>query len=322
METEVRMIANEVAAEKSPDRLLVPIVAAANEFEGKQVTTIRYKGEPYWIAREIGRALEYEDGGKGLVDTIRIRWSDEMDEGTHYTVLSGQELKDFRALVEDGEHCSLSYAARLMLLSEKGLYYVCLKTNKPEGIRLRRFISDSVLPQLTRDGSYLPGREVVDGQLKLRDGAGSQSLVPLTQVQVSMAVREAVREEIAPIKETQRLIQADLTELKNRDGVEASTIGEQYGKQLRKRLVEIARQIAPHDKREQQRQRSLIDYTLRSTIGHHGVGARWEKLPTSKWPQALMELERIVRGSVGAARNQLPLFGELHVVQASSSGMR
>ncbi len=348
MKTEVRMSAQEVAGLESSDRVLVPIIAAADEFEGQTLTTLTYKGRPSWIAADVGRLLGYSKNGSRLVSKITKKWRKEILPGRDFVILKGQELADFKALFQlstgSVPSCDQltspdllgSRAPHVMLLFEKGLYGVCLKTNKPIGVRLRDFVKQKILPQVARDGSYLPSREVVDGQLKLRDGTDGHALVPLTQEQVAMTVRNAmlsvlvekaeslkavVREEIAPVKELQRVIQADLTELKNRDGVKAATIGEQYGKQLRKRLVEIARQIAPHDKLEQQRQRSLIDYTLRSAIGHHGVGARWEKLPTSKIPEALMELERIVRGLVGVSRNQLPLFGELHVVQASPAGV-
>ncbi|MCP4599158.1 MAG: hypothetical protein GY847_01245 [Proteobacteria bacterium] len=41
-----------------------------------------------------------------------------------------------------------------------------LKTNKPIGVKLRRFLVDEVMPQLVRDGAYLPERKVVDGKIK------------------------------------------------------------------------------------------------------------------------------------------------------------
>ena len=36
------------------------------------------------------------------------------------------------------------------------------KTGKPIGMRLRRFLADNLLPQLARDGQYLPEREAAD----------------------------------------------------------------------------------------------------------------------------------------------------------------
>lgn len=351
-------------------------IKLTSEFEGQSLTTIAYKGQLCWSAAEVGRLLGYNDNGSGLVTSITREWLKEIIEERDYHFLRGKELADFKALFQLPGKFAGSRAPHVMLLFEKGLYGVCLKTNKPIGVRLRDYIKTSVLPQLARDGAYLPNREVVNGKLVSTQPAQSTSLekfdtAAFMQIVAQTAehaaekaaekavertvpvvldswwtthagapsnysnvvgsgagkwirdsLREYVRDEIAPIKETQCLIQAELTEIKSRDSVKASVIGPQYGKQLRKRLVDIAREIAPHDKLEQHRQRSLIDYTLRTAIGHYGAGARWEELPTAKWPEALMELERIVRGSVGVPRHQLPLFGDLHVVPASSAGMR
>jgi hypothetical protein len=64
-----------------------------------------------------------------------------------------------------------------MLLFEPALHFVCIKTNKPIGKKLRRFLIDKVMPQLARDGRYSPDREVIDDEV------------------VEKEVAEAIREE-------------------------------------------------------------------------------------------------------------------------------
>ena len=141
---------------------MTKLINITTEFEGGQLTTIVYRGRPAWIAREVGVALGYADGGRRLTSKIRGDWSGEFIEGTDFTVLAGKELQHFKALVEVSTESVPSRAPHVMLLFESGLHICCVRTAKPIGVKLRRFLADQVLPQLVRDGRYLPEREAAD----------------------------------------------------------------------------------------------------------------------------------------------------------------
>jgi prophage antirepressor-like protein len=158
--------------------VMTELAKITNEFEGKDITTISYKGRPCWIAAEIGRALSYADNGGRLVTKISQDWSDELIEGSDYLLLEGLELADFKSLVKDPTGSVGSFTARAMLLFESGLHFVCLKTRKPVGRKLRRFLVDEVMPQLVRDGSYSPHREVVDNEVVDKRGSASRYKPP------------------------------------------------------------------------------------------------------------------------------------------------
>jgi prophage antirepressor-like protein len=128
-------------------------------FEEHPLTTIEYKGQPVWIAREIGRALGYASDGKALL-TSMARWEAEMIPGQDVLTIDGEELAALKELLgADTKGVSelltpFRQAKSLTLLTESGLHLVCLKTEQPVGIRLRRWLVDEVLPQLARTGRY------------------------------------------------------------------------------------------------------------------------------------------------------------------------
>jgi hypothetical protein len=68
------------------------------EFEGHKLTVLERDGRPYWIAREVGAAMGYEDGSK-LVDQIGDEWSDEFIEGTDFTRVSGRALAEVKSVL-------------------------------------------------------------------------------------------------------------------------------------------------------------------------------------------------------------------------------
>lgn len=136
------------------------LVSLVREFEGKAVTTFRYRGRPAWIAREIGAALEYAEEGRSLVTMLTRDWADELQEGSDLVRVEGAELSDLKALLSLGEDYSLSRAPSTIVLFESGLHLALLKTNKSVGKRLRRLLVDEVLPQLLRDGQFDPERTV------------------------------------------------------------------------------------------------------------------------------------------------------------------
>jgi prophage antirepressor-like protein len=122
-----------------------------SEFEGKTLATLTYQGRPCWIARDIGRVLDYSRDGRRLVAKIAGKWSYEFIEGHDYAVLRGDELEEFKASLLVGATGTMPsrYQRSLMLLFESGLHLALNLTFKPAGLRLRRFLMDEVLPRMT-----------------------------------------------------------------------------------------------------------------------------------------------------------------------------
>jgi prophage antirepressor-like protein len=126
-------------------------------FEGRGLMFYLYQGRVCVVAAALGRALGYAGEGRKLGDRISGEWAGEFLAGTDFQVLTGAALRAFKALLGDTPDPGVSSTARLMILYESGVSLVCVKTNKPEGMALRRYLVDDVLPKLRR-GELVPVR--------------------------------------------------------------------------------------------------------------------------------------------------------------------
>lgn len=148
-----------------PEKQEKPVPSTAmtlfdHTFETAKITTIVYKGRPCWLAREVGEAIGYANNGKDFVAQFTGEWREEMVAGHDFAPIDGEELEQFKALGYVGVESTPSRTPTVTLLFESGLWLALAKTRKPAGKRLRRFLVEQVLPQVARDGRYLPEREV------------------------------------------------------------------------------------------------------------------------------------------------------------------
>jgi prophage antirepressor-like protein len=138
--------------EAAPEPANVAQLVAA-EFEGHNLTGINYKDAPAFIAKEIGAVLGYADDGKSFVNRIRGEWVSEFVKDVHYHMLEGDELRATKSMLSNSARVPCRVDPRvpsLLLLTEAGVWLAIQKTEKPIGVRLRRYLSDEVLPKLGR----------------------------------------------------------------------------------------------------------------------------------------------------------------------------
>jgi|GEM_PF-5085405 len=124
------------------------------EFEGKYLAILEIGGRRAWVARELGEALGYANEGKRFVTMLKDQWSDELEEGTDYALLSATLLNNARL----SSRARTSFRGRVQVLFESGLHLALLKTNKEAGKRLRRFLAREVLPNISRSGGIAHGQ--------------------------------------------------------------------------------------------------------------------------------------------------------------------
>jgi prophage antirepressor-like protein len=137
------------------------IVRAIHRFEERRVTTLTYKGRPAWVAREVGSALGYANGGKRFTSSITGEWGKEFVDGKDFAVLLGSEAALLQQAMgaEGPDPGPLRSNRGIVILFESGLYLALARTEKEAGIRFRRFLADEVMPQLARTGRYAPKSE-------------------------------------------------------------------------------------------------------------------------------------------------------------------
>lgn len=164
-------------------------------FEGRGLTAVTMAGRPMVIAKELGAVLEYGDDGRGLVDLLGGEWAREFSADAHVRKVEGQDLADLKQLIGSDPISPIGARARsLILLTEAGVNLVLLKTEKPEGIRLRAYLAETIMPALAR-GEGIPARGESESP-KYRNPENVRALREqrlLSQMQVKVIENEAAR---------------------------------------------------------------------------------------------------------------------------------
>jgi prophage antirepressor-like protein len=131
------------------------------------VTVIRFGERSFWIARQVGKALGYEDEGRKFPQAIIGKWarSGKLRPEVHYMLLEGETLIAFRSAVEAAENTDEGpavgpssligrKASSLLLLTEAGLYASILLSDSSVSIALMDWLTLEVLPMIRRTGMY------------------------------------------------------------------------------------------------------------------------------------------------------------------------
>ncbi|EUA18435.1 BRO family, N-terminal domain protein [Mycobacterium xenopi 3993] len=95
-----------------------------------QVRVVLVDGEPWFVLADLARVLEIVD-----VSRLASRLDDEVRQ-TH-------PISD-----------SLGRTQQTTVVNEPGMYEVVIRSDKPEAVAFRRWITSEVLPAIRRTGSY------------------------------------------------------------------------------------------------------------------------------------------------------------------------
>lgn len=106
-----------------------------NENENVNVRTQVINDEPWFVAKDVARALNITWSGHTL-DTIPNLWT--------------QMVK----LTINGSDGGVSDIRRMTLINEAAVYKLAFRSNKPEADRFVNWVTGTVLPSIRRTGSY------------------------------------------------------------------------------------------------------------------------------------------------------------------------
>lgn len=164
----LRLALSFLEREPQPEQLTLlepaPAAPLVRTFDGHPITTVEFHGQQVFFVDELATALGYADKGN-LADLLRREWSDEMEEGEEYLVVTNGDIRALEALTGRSDSGSRTESPRgqgkggggarkLIVLTEAGAHLVCIKTEKPAGKRLRRWLAREVLPAIRRTGTY------------------------------------------------------------------------------------------------------------------------------------------------------------------------
>lgn len=130
------------------------------EFEGRPFAAFTVDGRPAILAKELGVRLGYANDGSRISKLIRKEWKDSFVEGKHYRIITGKELSDLKHVLELGTQYVPSRSPHIIVLFEEGINMVALKSDKASAVRFQQFLAEKVVPQLVRDGMFIPGRDL------------------------------------------------------------------------------------------------------------------------------------------------------------------
>ncbi len=103
-------------------------------------TTVR-DGEPWFVAADVAKALEYRDSEHAT------RYLDEDEKDTlNWGTLGGNQ--------------------DLIVINESGLYSLILRSRKPEAKAFKKFVTSEVLPSIRKTGAYV-ANSAANGQTAL-----------------------------------------------------------------------------------------------------------------------------------------------------------
>ena len=106
-----------------------------NENENVSIRTEVIDGEPWFVAKDVARALDIAWSGQTLVN-IPDEWKGMMN---FITPSSGDRGGGVQ---------------RLSVINEAGLYKLAFRSNKPEADRFVNWVASDVLPSIRRTGGY------------------------------------------------------------------------------------------------------------------------------------------------------------------------
>lgn len=138
--------------EQSPANPLVRL-AGEHAFEGHTLVTIEMTGRQAWLAFQVSEGLGYEKSDH-VVSIIRTDLADEVEEGTDYQVLRGEDLALLKAAAPG---LVAPNAPSVMVLFESGIHLVAMRARTERARTLRRWLASEVLPSIRRTGSYTAG---------------------------------------------------------------------------------------------------------------------------------------------------------------------
>jgi len=106
------------------------------EFETSSLTirVVEIDGEPWFVAKDVAEALEYAPGTISNIDKTIAHVPDEWKGRYPIPTLGGIQ--------------------ELWCLSEQGLYFFVLRSDKPKALPFQKWLAGEVLPALRKRGHY------------------------------------------------------------------------------------------------------------------------------------------------------------------------
>ena len=151
------------------------------KYEENEIRIVQRDGQPWWVLKDVCAVLE-------LSDTNKVAERLDLDELTRIKFVSGGQNREMYAV------------------TEPGLYSVILRSDKPEAVKFKRWITHEVLPSIRKHGAYMTPAKIEE---VLRD--------PDTIIRLATVLKEeqAKNNALATENAQQKLIIGELGRVKD-----------------------------------------------------------------------------------------------------------
>jgi prophage antirepressor-like protein len=138
------------------------------KFEAREVRTLLIDDQPWFVASDVARALEYRDAG----DLTRNLDDDEAD--THIMRTSSAN--------------GVEQTREMLIINESGLYSAILRSRKAEAKRFKKWVTAEVLPSIRKTGGYhvAANGEFTQGAIREFQSSRAEILEGIVKVNASI----------------------------------------------------------------------------------------------------------------------------------------
>lgn len=134
----------------------------SEKFQDRDLKVVWMDGKPHWMF-ETASTLA---GHASVEVTMTVVGRDAEFKDPAFTIsLKGAKYREFKQLAKVLNLGLSTFASKITLFTEAGLWLLIDKSDSEIGREYRRFFSAEVAPQIARDGHYSPDRQVEGGYI-------------------------------------------------------------------------------------------------------------------------------------------------------------
>lgn len=164
-----------------------------------EIRTIEHDGEPWFVGKDVARALGYGDG-KSLANAVADHVAAE-DKGVTEMVTPGGRQK-------------------MTIINESGLYSLIFCSKLESAMRFKRWVTSEVLPSIRKTGGYIAGQESMsDSELMAKALLVAKRQIDAKTAQIEEMTPKAVFADAVAASKTSILI-GELAKILRQNGVE------------------------------------------------------------------------------------------------------
>jgi anti-repressor protein len=162
------------------------------DFEDSRGRFVMVDGEPWFVAKDVARALGYSDESLGSTNKLLAHVPREWADRKRIPVRSENGVEQIRDM---------------FCLSEQGLYFFLARSDKPKAIPFQKKIAGEILPSIRKHGAYMTPQRIEE---------------ILMNPDMIIGLAETLKREQAKRRELAAKVEADYPKVLFADSVSAS----------------------------------------------------------------------------------------------------